>query len=366
MQLNPGWNGSSVDVLWGRAAGPGDTLHYVWSSLGAPAVLLVATAGGASALPIDWPRLLSPSPAGAIRIDPPSSVLYSGAIVFSKVFEQSEAGAGQEIFYPPYDLSEFSWDSLNHTLNHSALTAELRGGPSMDPGGTFSNGSLSFRVTAYEAGGRDQPLPSLLHTPNSSKVEFVLAGVAPRANTSRFLLEVAAVQGEGVAQTLLSSRSIDDEFTPTIFEMLSLVAESQNLSSPLSFLQWKGTAYGSPRPRRQDGIRCQAGGLREPTWTLPPSSIVRAYFGEGGGTSYSIRALNISFGGEDEHVYQERRYLSWSALVGFGQPPRDTFSPLVISIMAVALGTPALILLLGSCLVLLAQRRRYSEYEPIN
>lgn len=55
-----------------------------------------------------------------------------------------------------------------------------------------------------------------------------------------------------------------------------------------------------------------------------------------------------------------------SVLLGFGQPPRDTFSPLVISITAVALGTPLAMLLLGSCLVLLARRRRYSEYEPIN
>lgn len=55
-----------------------------------------------------------------------------------------------------------------------------------------------------------------------------------------------------------------------------------------------------------------------------------------------------------------------SVLLGFGQPPRDTFSPLVISITAVALGTPLAMLLLGSCLVLLVRRRRYSEYEPIN
>lgn len=53
-----------------------------------------------------------------------------------------------ELFYPTYDLSEFSWDSLNHTLNHTALTAELRGVPATDPGSSFSNGSLAFRVCA--------------------------------------------------------------------------------------------------------------------------------------------------------------------------------------------------------------------------
>ncbi|NWI57755.1 GLMPB protein, partial [Calyptomena viridis] len=366
MEYNPGWNSSSVNLLHVRAQGPRDTLHYVWSSIGAPAVLLVATESPSSSLGINWTRLLSPTPAGAVWIDPPGSVVHSSAVVFTKLFEYSETKPSEELFYPPYDLSDFSWASVNHSLNHTALTAELTGVPATDPGGGFANGSLAFRVTAYEARGRDGRLPGLLHTANSSQVEFVLAGVAPRANGSRFLLEVATVEQPGVTQALRSARSIDDEFTPTIFEMLSLVAESQNQSSTLSFLQWKATAYGSRSPRREDGIQCQARGLHEANWSRPVSSVVLAFFGEGVGSTYRVSALNVSFGGEEGKVYQEKRYLSWSVLVGFGDPPTDTFSPLVISIMAVALGTPLAMLLVGTCLVLLAQRKRYSEYEPIN
>ncbi|NXT86128.1 GLMPA protein, partial [Zapornia atra] len=366
MQYNPGWNGSSVNLLHVRAVGPSDTLHYVWSSIGAPAVLLVASGSRNSSLRVNWTRLLSPTPAGGVWIDPPSSVIYSAAVVFTKVFEYREAGQQEEFFYPTYDLSEFSWGSVNHTLNHTALTAEFRGLPAPDPSSSFSNGSLAFRVTAYEASGRDGPLPSLLHTANSSKVEFVLAGVAPRGNSSRFALEVATVEEAGVAQQQLRSvRSNDDEYTPTIFETLSLVSESQNDSSTLSFLQWKATAYGSRAPRREESIQCRSQGLQAANWTVPVSSILHAYFGERMSSTH-VSAINISFGGEDGQVYQEKRYLSWSALLGFGQPPRDTFSPLVISIVAVALGTPTLLLVLGTCLLLCVQRRRYSEYEPIN
>ncbi|XP_021232101.1 glycosylated lysosomal membrane protein [Numida meleagris] len=366
MQYNPGWNGSSVNLLHVRAAGRSDTLHYVWSSIGAPAVLLVATRSPSSALAIDWGRLLSPTPAGAVWIEPPSSVVYAAAVVFTKLFEYSKADAMEENFYPTYDLSDFSWDSINRTMNHTALTAELRGVPASDPSGSFSNGSLAFRVTAYESGGRDQALPGLLHTANSSKVEFVLAGAAPRGNGSRFALEVTAVEEKGTASGLRSLRSIDDEYTPTIFETLSLVAESRNDGSVLGFLQWKATAYGSRRPTRGDGIRCRAGELRAASGTWPRSAVVRAYFGEGVGSDYGVSAVNVSFGGEDGGVYQEKRYLSWSALLGFGPPPEDAFSPLVISIVAVALGTPPLLLLLGAAVLLCARRRRYSEYEPIN
>lgn len=85
MQYNPGWNNSSVNLLHVQAVGPSDTLHYVWSSIGAPAVLLVATESRSSVLRVNWTQLLSPAPAGAVWIDPPSSVVYSAAIVFTKV-----------------------------------------------------------------------------------------------------------------------------------------------------------------------------------------------------------------------------------------------------------------------------------------
>lgn len=55
-----------------------------------------------------------------------------------------------------------------------------------------------------------------------------------------------------------------------------------------------------------------------------------------------------------------------SVLLGFGTPPEDAFSPLVVAIMAVALGTPVVLLVAGAIVVLFFQKKRYSEYEPIN
>ncbi|XP_050840267.1 glycosylated lysosomal membrane protein isoform X3 [Serinus canaria] len=334
MEYNPGWNSSSVNLLHVRAVGPEDSLHYVWSSIGAPSVLLVATRSPNSALRVNWTQLLSPSPAGAIWIDPPDSVLYSTAVVFTKLFEFSEAKPSEELFYPTYDLSEFSWDSLNHTLNHTALTAELRGVPATDPGGAFANGSLAFRVTAYESSGRAVPLPSLQHTPGSSQLQFIVAGVAPRGSGSRFRLQLATLEPPGAARHLRARSSIDDEYTPSVFQVLSLQwkaadtavclsaclsipqvlslqAEPPNSSSPLSFLQWKAAAYGSPSPRREDGIGCRAGGLHVASGTPPGTPpVLRAFFGDSLATS-TASVLNVTFGGEEGHVYQERRYLSW-------------------------------------------------------
>lgn len=85
MHFNPGWNDSSVNLLHVRAVDANSTLHYVWSSLGVPAVLLLYTENKHSTLHINWTQLLSPEPAGAIWVEPPSSVLHASAVVFTKV-----------------------------------------------------------------------------------------------------------------------------------------------------------------------------------------------------------------------------------------------------------------------------------------
>lgn len=369
LQAVPGSISSSANLLHVRAVGRNDTLHYVWSSIGAPTVLLLYTRSESSALRVNWTRLLSASPAGAIWIEPPGSVVYSTAVVFTKVFEYNGANASalskgqEEPFYPPYDLAGFSWQSVNCTVNQTALTARFQG---VDPGGAFGNGTISFQVTAYEQGGRDGPLPRLLHTANSSKVEFIMDKVAPRGNSSRFMLEVVTVEEKGGRKRLQSVRSIDDEYTPTIFEMAQLVSESRNNSIGPSFFQWKTTAYGSREASRENAIRCRYRPLQTANRTLPGPSIAHAYFGEDLGRSHRIAAINISFGGEDGEVYAEKGYLSWSALLGFGTPPKDAFSPLVVAIVAVALGIPVVLLLAGGLVVLFARRKRHSQYEPIN
>ncbi|XP_026542254.1 glycosylated lysosomal membrane protein [Notechis scutatus] len=269
--------------------------------------------------------------------------------------------AGQ--VYPSYNLGNFTWASLDGQLNETALSANFQGSSRE---GTFANGSISFKVTAYEEGSRDRPLPRLLHSANSSKVEFAMEGVVPRGNHSRFALEILAVEEGNRRKQLQSARSIDDEYTPTIFEMAQLTSEPHNHSLGSSFLQWKTAAYNSKTPRRENTVHCQYYPLQAMRTLGPEFRILQAYFGEDVEQRCSLSALNISFGSEDSEDYSEKRYLSWSALVGFGEPPREGFSVLVIGILAVALGTPAVLLIVGSLAVLTRQQKQCSEYEPIN
>uniref|UniRef100_A0A6I8SGL0 Glycosylated lysosomal membrane protein n=2 Tax=Xenopus tropicalis TaxID=8364 RepID=A0A6I8SGL0_XENTR len=367
LQYNPGTLDTSVNVLHARAVGNGSTIHYVWSTLGTPAVLLIYSESETSQLRVNWSKLLSPEPQGALSVEPAASVRYATAILFTRIFEYQDvnntanfSGTDEKYFYPPYDLSRLRWENANASVNATSLSANLTSDPS-----SFQNGSVSFRISAYSTAGRDTSSPRLRHTANCTKLEFLLAGIRPRGNNSRFALEMATVEQEG-GKKMQSVRSIDDEYTPSVFEMMQLVPDAPNSSLARGFLQWKSVAYGSPNGTRADILPCQLYPLRPVNATFPAGSIAHAYFGDALGDAYNLEAFNISFGIADGDFYDKNQFLSWSALIGYGDPPRDSFSILVICIMAVALGTPLLLLIIGAIVVTAMRHKVYSNYEPIN
>ncbi|XP_069463210.1 glycosylated lysosomal membrane protein [Ambystoma mexicanum] len=373
VQFNSTYNGTTVNLLHIRAVGQKDTIHYVWSTLGAPTMLLVHTNSAESTLQLDWTKLVSSSPFQGIRIEPLSSVQHSMAVMFTRVFEYYDVNNTADFshtaasnFYPAYKLADFVWERGDSTFNATTRTAVFRGSSASDTR-LFQNGSISFRVTAFDSMGREETPPSLLHTANCSKLEFRLDGVVPRGNFSRFGIELVTLEKKGGHKRMESVRTIDDEYTPTIFEMARMVSNAQNESRAQSFMQWKMVAYGSPVARRDEALPCQYYDLQEwnRTKTLP-SVVAQAFFGENLMENCTIQALNLSFGIADGDFYNKNHFLSWSSLVGMGTPPVETFSILVICIMAVALGTPVVLLLVGGLIIFIWKKKRYSDYEPIN
>ncbi|XP_056402911.1 glycosylated lysosomal membrane protein [Hyla sarda] len=373
LQFNPGFSNSSVNLLHTRAVGNGSTIHYVWSTIGAPTVLLIYTETPHSDLRVNWTKLLSSDPSGAITMDPADSVLYSTALTFTRIFEYRDvnntanfSGTAEKYFYPPYDLGNFVWENANDTLNASSSSFRLTGVDQSDPTGSFRNGSVSFRVSAYDRPGRDASAPRLLHTANCTKLEFMISGVQPRGNHSRFALEMVTLEKKSGHKKVRSVRSIDDEYTPTIFEVVELVSDAPNASHARGYFQWKSVAYGSVNGTRADSLPCAVYKPHNMNGTLPVPSIIQAFYGEQLSSQYNLQALNVSYGIADGDFYDKNKFLGWSVLVGYGAPPRDSFSILVICIMAVALGIPLLLLIMGAILVLFMKKQAFTIYEPIN
>ncbi|XP_071778385.1 glycosylated lysosomal membrane protein [Centroberyx gerrardi] len=375
VELNPGLTPSApppppgVALLHVRALGRNDTLHFLLCSQGAPALLLVHTDSASSAVQVDWPAFLARNTSGSLRVEPQSSVLFSSAVVFSRLWEYDDANDTADPqrlppsgFFPPYELQNFTWSGLdNRTLDPAAPSARLCGGDG-SPG--FANGSFCLQVSFFASEGRGQDWPRLLHTANSSQIRVWLDGVPPRANRSRFSLELQAVGGAYPPDRVEVLRSIDDEYTPSIFKVSQWVSSPANSSSAApGFVQWKPVAYRRPGPVLEDATPCRHSAPLPPRRAPPASGLLRAFYGPEPQTS----ALNVSFGLTGEPFYSSTRFLSWTFLVGVGSPPVDSFSPLVLSIMAVGLGTPMILLLLGGVCVCMRKRATPpAAYEPIN
>ncbi|KAE8282613.1 Glycosylated lysosomal membrane protein [Larimichthys crocea] len=358
IELNPGSPSPPPgDLLHARAVGDNDTLHFLFCSQGAPTLLLVHTNTSFSTVKVNWTQFNNRTHSGGLTVEPESSILYSTAVVFNRLLEYDDvndtADPTSDLF-PPYDLQDFRWSRLNL----SGLTALLCGNTAAS-----SNGSLCLQLSLFETEGRGQHWPRLLHTANSSQLRVWLDGVLPRATRSRFLLELQSVGGASPLSRVEVHRSIDDEFTPSIFKVSQWTSALNNSSDVLGFVQWKPVAYRQADPALEDAAPCRHSEPRPQSGeaVAAVSGLIRAFYKEPEATG-----LNVSFGLAGDPFYNSTKFLSWTLLVGVGSPPVDSFSPLVIGMMAVGLGTPMILLLLGGICVCTRKRAVATAYEPIN
>ncbi|XP_051520560.1 glycosylated lysosomal membrane protein [Myxocyprinus asiaticus] len=370
VELNPGLKPPStlppgVGLVHVRALGDNDTLHFFLYNHGAPTVLLVHSNSTESTVQVDWPEFINRSSSGSLKVEPERSVQYSRALVFTRLWEYSDVNntadpqhTAESSFYPPYELQNFTWSGLNASVNQSDHTVTFCGG---DETASFINGSLCLQFSAFESEGRPSAWPSLRHNANCSQLHVWLDGVTPRANYSRFSLELQTVGDSGFQGRVDVRSSIDDEYTPSIFKVSQWVSSPVNTSTVWGYTQWKPVAYRKPKPVFEDATPCMHSEPVSMT-QLPQSGLVQAYFKD----SHTY-GLNISFGIAGDPFYNVTNYLSWTVLMGMGEPPVDSFSTLIIAIMAVGLGTPLVIVIVGGVYILIRKRTSQSTgYEPIN
>ncbi|XP_058475275.1 glycosylated lysosomal membrane protein [Solea solea] len=361
VQLNPGWSAPAPpggDLLHIRAVGDNDTLHFLFCSQGAPTLLLVHTNSSSSSVKVDWTLFLARNTTGSLRVEPESSVLSSTALVFSRLLEYDDindtASMTSDLF-PPYELQNLGWSRVNSSDPFAPLCGSV----------VNSSGSICLQLSAFESEGRDQSWPRLLHTANSSQLGVWLDGVSPRAARSRFMLELQAVGGAYPLSRVDVHQSIDDEFTPSIFKASHWVSSANGSSEVVGFVRWRSVAFRRSKPALEDATPCRNSAPRPQSSeaAAAASGLIRAFY-----SNIETFGLNVSFGLAGEPFYNSTRLLSWTLLVGVGSPPVDSFSALVVAIMAVGLGAPVLVLLVGG--VWICTRKRAMEqtaaYEPIN
>ncbi|KAM4725307.1 glycosylated lysosomal membrane protein isoform 2-T2 [Anableps anableps] len=359
VQLNSSSTTPGGDLLHVRAVGGNDTLHFLFSSQGAPTLLIVHTNSSSSTVKVNWPQFLARNTSGSLTVEPQSSVLYSTAVVFSRLLEyddENDTADATSSFFPAYELKDFSWSQMNL----SDFTAVLCGSPPHS-----SNGSLCLQLSVFGSEGRVDIWPRLLHSANSSQLEVWLNGLLPRSNTSRFVLELQAVGGAYPLSKVDVNHFIDDEYTPSIFKVAQWVSSANNSSDVLGFVQWKPVAYRNSHPSLEDATPCRHSKPQSQggNSTAASSALIKAFYSDP-----TAMGMNVSFGIAGEPFYNTTMFLSWTMLVGVGAPPIDSFSPMVIGILTVGLGIPIVLLLGGGIYVVIMKKRETSgaAYEPIN
>uniref|UniRef100_A0A671KRX6 Glycosylated lysosomal membrane protein n=1 Tax=Sinocyclocheilus anshuiensis TaxID=1608454 RepID=A0A671KRX6_9TELE len=202
------------------------TLHFLLCNHGALALLMVNTYSTQSAVQLDWPSFINRSSSGSLKVEPQTSVRYSRALVFTRVWEYDDVSntadpqqTPESSFYPPYELQNFIWSDPKITVNQTGHTVTLCGREKTE---SFLNGSLCLQVSRTTV------------TNSRFCVDLCLISLLSSVlrNRSRFALEFQSVGDSVFRERAYDCSCIDDEYKPFFFQ----VNTSANLHNVSDFL----------------------------------------------------------------------------------------------------------------------------------
>ncbi|KPJ04486.1 Lysosomal protein NCU-G1 [Papilio xuthus] len=292
-EINPGCNNCSLEstLVYIRAEGQTDTIHQVWDfTRGIPTIIL-AVSGTNSTMQIAW---------DGIR---------------------------------PVNFT------MNETVRYSFATAIDK----LD--------LLPYKDYATE-------LPHLIHTANSTLVDISLVNLTTSRyyNSSRFALHLVLVSTDSATDTMhnVMRKSLDDEHTPGVFEIIEIKTPASLSSEAGGFVQFRPVGY--TQRARNVGSSTIAHVSDFNRTSLPDWSTLKTFYRGFDEGNLLVQDMVVCFGEPGDGFYKRYNYTAWSYTIGYGAPPIEGFSLFVIVIISVGLGVPVLLALSG---VLYAVRRKY-------
>ncbi|CAI9718853.1 Hypothetical predicted protein [Octopus vulgaris] len=137
---------------------------------------------------------------------------------------------------------------------------------------------------------------------------------------------------------------------------------SSHKKSYHSFMQWKAVCYLTDEYERKDSTAVQVYQLWNSTAGAVNESVAYKFFKMR--HDISMQSTYISFGlTNDAKYYNTTQFISWFFITGFGVAPVEKISVTAIIIIAVGLGLPVLLIILGG--VFLCWKKRRSDYTPV-
>merc|ERR1712142_570002 len=235
-----------VNLVHCEAVGPRDSIHVVWSTVGAPSVLVARTENRVN-LSVDWDNFLNgqvPPVKPDVSFSSNPSVAFGFVLRSLVEYDDKDDVADPDHYRRPNDttsarkvfpLESRIWQPVvvqndnTFVFQTSAEDADL---------GT----ALKLQVRVNGSLTRGEALPRLQLTPNNTHLDLFLDNKTSLSEHSRFYLVVDVVNADNPLK-LTNVSSIDDEYTPGVFTMYRLGAVDDQNPDNGRYAAWKPVAY---------------------------------------------------------------------------------------------------------------------------
>lgn len=356
------------------AAGENDTIQYLWSTVGVPSIVVAYFNKiiPQATLKINWTALLSKKPSKSVLFEPASD--YMASVAFTSIYEFSDPK--NKVY-----LDENSKSAVRHSLDEALWEKHTRLDDSIDFKGSFLNGSIGFKCTAAADDGRDTTLPHQSFSQNMTRFWLSLDNlVALNTVKTRLAIEIQSLTEKYTRRKattcLQAKKSIDDEYTPSIFKTIFLKVSSSSTQDQ-SFVSWKPVGYGEDFTFKNqtlmyeylNGKHVSPDNHCDELLTQLQNNMVKGVAGAVMDSDPVVKGMNVSFGEANDGFYQKNPHLIWPGQVGYGTPPVDGLSTTALIIIITCLGLPFFLILLGTmylCVKKYKEQKTVSKYGRIN
>ncbi|KAI4503788.1 hypothetical protein M0802_001191 [Mischocyttarus mexicanus] len=347
-------------TIYLRAEGTNDTIHYVWDFGGKPSILMALTSLPAT-LNITCEDFIRRKNNSIVFSDNP---IYTIGIIINKIIEFNDVNNTAVInFANATNINvlkpeSFAWSRKSFSLNDEYFGLIMESNIYNDTVMNITRrGNITASLKGYYFLEHTDIIPHMLHTENSMLVDLIFDNIETNKTfaNSRFAVELMIVGGGNPDKLMIidPKKNLDDEHTPGIFEVIEVRTPAFNRSNETkencAYLQWRPISYGTSDRSVSSSTEIV---------NYPPSKIndhvaaikntmLYCYYGEDV-KDVLVQTLLISLGSKDDGFYKSTRYTTWTFMIGYGTPPEEQLSYLVILIISIGIGLPLFIILLSA------------------
>ncbi|XP_055607118.1 glycosylated lysosomal membrane protein-like [Uranotaenia lowii] len=360
-QLNPDCpeaicspSGTDVTVIHIRAESAVDTIHYVWDFTGKPTIM-VALTGKDAIMKIKWESFMNEDGQSVTFSEQPR---YTFMTVINRIFQFDDIGdkgsLNQNSTVFVYDPHDFRWNRTLYWHNEKDVLAAFN-----------VNNDFIFKLNAFSIRNHGMDYPHLLHSSNSTQVDIVFNNVSSKFSHPRFAIELLFVVSEqaviGSDFQVTKRKSLDDEHTPGIFEIIDVLSPGAFKFSTGGYIEYRPVSYTHPErdvSTSTDTHQSEPKSIENPASVLQ-STLAFAFHGQRL-DSLLVQGMNISFGLSGDGFYSKTNYTTMTFQVGFGQPPIEQLSAFVLIVAGIGIGVPLTLLIFGGLYVCIRKVRNSS------